>query len=132
MRFLKMMLVTVATGLLLACGGPPSDGDIRALMIDHLKSDSKQLAMLGIDLGEILEVGKVKVLNSAEDGKKVYVVEVESTFKFRKSVSEIKGLDRQMILEMTFGNFKAGQETEPSKSKFRVARGDKGWMLAEK
>lgn len=132
MRFLKLAVTLLAAALLAACSGAPSDGDIRNLIVEQLKKEGAGLAMMGIDLGEVVEVAQVKVLNKAEDGKNAYVADVENTLKFKKNLNDFKGMEKQMALGMLFGEFKAGQETPASKTRLRMVKGDKGWMLSDK
>lgn len=132
MRFVKLTVACFATVFLIACGGAPSDADIRTLVSDQLKKESSGMAMLGLDISEVIEVSSVNVLNKAEDGKNAWLIDVEPKLKFKKGISEVKGMDKQMALSVMFGDFKAGQEKDGNKSRLRVMKGDKGWMLADK
>lgn len=132
MLFMRHIVVAVTVALLVACGGSPGDADIRALVSDQIKKESAGLAFVGIDIGDVLEVTSVNVSNKAEDGKNAWIIDVEPKLKFKKGVSEFKGMDKQMALSMLFGDFKAGQEMDGKKTRLRAVKGDKGWMLADK
>ena len=132
MRFMRYVFFVATTALLVACGGAPSDSDIRALVNDQMKKEGAALAFVGVDLGEVLEVSSVKVLNKAEDGKNVWIIDVEPKLKFKKGISDFKDMGKQMALSIMFGDFKAGQETDGRQTRLRAVKGDKGWMLAEK
>jgi hypothetical protein len=79
----RIFFTTGALLLLTACGGAPSEGDIKAAIEKQMGADVKAMAQMGgkqaADMfkGLVPEIKSVKKIGCKEDGEKAYKCDVE-------------------------------------------------------
>ena len=80
---LQLLLITGVLLALTACGGAPSDGDIKASIEKQMEADSKAMEQFGgkqaTNMAKNLlpEIKSIKKIGCKEDGDKAYKCDVE-------------------------------------------------------
>ena len=81
MKFFKIGAMLGSAMLLVACGGEPSESDIRAVMEKDIKLANEQMSSLGSALGTgtkmETKLHSVKKIGCKADGDKAYLCDVE-------------------------------------------------------
>ena len=126
---IRTIVFVVFAVLVSACSSGPGDSDISNIVTSALKETNPAMAMMGIQLNEIMTIDSVKILNKAKNGDDAYIVDYEATYKFTKNLGDLNPLIRGM-LSTQFGNFKAGDRSKPAVAKIRVVKGSNGWVPA--
>jgi hypothetical protein len=105
-----LSLVVLACATLAACGGEPSDGDMKAAVEETYNSLNKDLGSVGNLIGKDLST-KVKAL------RKIGCVKADGTPGYR--------CDFEMTVDGPLG-----EKTEKASGRF--VKGDKAWSVLEK
>jgi len=101
-RFITIFITMLALPLS-ACGGAPSDGDVKVSVEKQLKVDFEKIGKLGgSDFGMLIpEIKEIKKIGCKEVGEKTYLCDVEM-------VLVTNGVQKQGVVQMRFVNSNSG------------------------
>ena len=97
------IFITMLALPLSACGGAPSDGDVKLSVEKQLKVDFEKLGNLGAsDFGMLIpEIKEIKKIGCKEVGEKTYLCDVEM-------VLVTNGVQKQGVVQMRFAKSNDG------------------------